>query len=62
MDSMCKSVEVVHKLHTVVHVLPEVECLDMLPKTEPILRQHGCCALTNVNSSRLLPHNSADSA
>ena len=34
MDSMCKSVEVVHKLHTVVHILPEVDCLDMLPKTE----------------------------
>ena len=31
---MCKSVEVVHKLHTVVHILPEVDCLDMLPKTE----------------------------
>ena len=36
-DSMCKSVEVVHKLHTVVHMLPEVDCLDMLPKTEQSL-------------------------
>ena len=27
-DSMCKSVEVVHKLHTVVHILPEVDCLE----------------------------------
>ena len=39
---MCKSMEVVHKLHTVVHILPEVDCLDMLPKTKPIPRQHGC--------------------
>ena len=42
MDSMRKSVEVVHKLHTVVRILPEVECLDMLPKTP---RQHGCVHL-----------------
>ena len=34
MDSMCKSVEVVQKLHTVVPILPEVDCLDMLPKRE----------------------------
>ena len=44
-DSMCKSVEVVHKSHTVVHILPEVECLDMLSKTEPMPRQCGCVHL-----------------
>ena len=44
-DSMCKSVEVVHKLHTVVRILPEVECLDMLPKTDPMPKQCGCVHL-----------------
>ena len=38
-DSMCKSVEVVQKSHTVVRILPEVEWLDMLPKTDPVRKQ-----------------------
>ena len=46
---MCKSVEVVHKSHSVVRILPEVDCLDMLPKTEPIPKQHGCVHLSMKN-------------
>ena len=45
---MCKSVEVVHKLHTVVHILPEVEGL---ANGRAYAETTWLCALTEIYSS-----------